>query len=160
MKIHRPTPARSLACARPWKRINIWLPSGKLRSLEPKYKASSSAILKNCPYPIHLPEKGHFFKDKPNARDLPPRPRRSCQSRLRQRQLRRRHQGGQHHETPLRLHRFATELVDLGPKAGKGLFATNKPGAQKFDIMFNAHLDTVFPDGPPPHVPSRLKTAR
>ena len=22
---------------------------------------------------------------------------------------------------------FATELVDLGPKAGKGLFATNKP---------------------------------
>ena len=42
---------------------------------------------------------------------------------------------------------FATELVDLGPKAGKGLFATNKPGAEKFDIMFNAHLDTVFPDG-------------
>lgn len=40
---------------------------------------------------------------------------------------------------------FATELVDLGPKAGKGLFATNKPGAEKFDIMFNAHLDTVFP---------------
>lgn len=26
---------------------------------------------------------------------------------------------------------FATELVDLGPKAGKGLFATNKPGAEK-----------------------------
>ena len=42
---------------------------------------------------------------------------------------------------------FATELVDLGPKADKGLFATNKPGAEKFDIMFNAHLDTVFPDG-------------
>ena len=42
---------------------------------------------------------------------------------------------------------FATELVDLGDKAGKGLFATNKPGAEKFDIMFNAHLDTVFPEG-------------
>ena len=39
------------------------------------------------------------------------------------------------------------ELVDLGAKAGKGMFATNKPGAEKFDIMFNAHLDTVFPDG-------------
>ncbi len=42
---------------------------------------------------------------------------------------------------------FAAELVDVGEKAGKGLFATNKPGAEKFDIMFNAHLDTVFPDG-------------
>ena len=40
---------------------------------------------------------------------------------------------------------FATELVDLGDKAGRGLFATNKPGAEKFDIMFNAHLDTVYP---------------
>lgn len=40
-----------------------------------------------------------------------------------------------------------TELIDCGEKAGKGLFATNKPDAEKFDIMFNAHLDTVFPDG-------------
>ena len=42
---------------------------------------------------------------------------------------------------------FHTELVDLGPKAGMGLRATNKPDAEKYDIMFNAHLDTVFPEG-------------
>lgn len=42
---------------------------------------------------------------------------------------------------------FHTELVDLGPEVGKGLFATNKPGADHYDILFNAHLDTVFPDG-------------
>ena len=28
-----------------------------------------------------------------------------------------------------------------------GLRATNKPDAEKYDIMFNAHLDTVFPEG-------------
>lgn len=42
---------------------------------------------------------------------------------------------------------FHAELVDLGDKAGRGLFATNKPGAKHFDVLFNAHLDTVFPDG-------------
>lgn len=42
---------------------------------------------------------------------------------------------------------FAAHLVDVGEKAGKGLFATNKPQAETYDIMFNAHLDTVFPDG-------------
>ena len=42
---------------------------------------------------------------------------------------------------------FHTELVDLGPEVGKGLFATNRPGAEHYDILFNAHLDTVFPDG-------------
>lgn len=42
---------------------------------------------------------------------------------------------------------FHAELVDLGPKAGKGVFATNKPGAETFDVMFNAHLDTVYPEG-------------
>ena len=51
---------------------------------------------------------------------------------------------------------FHTELVDLGAKAGKGLFATNKPGAQAFDIMFNAHLDTVFPDGTAAERPFRI----
>ncbi len=42
---------------------------------------------------------------------------------------------------------FHTELVDLGPKAGKGLFATNKPDTKEYDVLFNAHMDTVFPDG-------------
>ena len=52
---------------------------------------------------------------------------------------------------------FATELVDLGDKAGRGLFATNKPGAEKFDIMFNAHLDTVYPDGTVAQRPFRVE---
>ena len=42
---------------------------------------------------------------------------------------------------------FQASLIDLGPKAGPGLFASNKPGADHFDILFSAHLDTVFPDG-------------
>lgn len=42
---------------------------------------------------------------------------------------------------------FHTELVDFGNQAGQGLFATNKPGAKTFDVLLNAHLDTVFPDG-------------
>ena len=42
---------------------------------------------------------------------------------------------------------FHAELVDLGPNAGKGLFATNKPDAKEYDVLMNAHMDTVFPDG-------------
>lgn len=42
---------------------------------------------------------------------------------------------------------FHTELVDLGPKAGHGLIARNKPDAEKIDVLLNGHLDTVFPDG-------------
>lgn len=42
---------------------------------------------------------------------------------------------------------FTCELVDLGPNAGKGLIARNKPNADHYDIFYNAHLDTVFPDG-------------
>lgn len=42
---------------------------------------------------------------------------------------------------------FKADLVDLGPNAGNGLFATNKPNADRYDVLFNAHLDTVFPDG-------------
>ena len=55
---------------------------------------------------------------------------------------------------------FATELVDLGPKAGKGLRATNKPGAEKYDIMFNAHLDTVFPEGTVAERPFKIEGDR
>lgn len=42
---------------------------------------------------------------------------------------------------------FHAELVHLSDKVGRGLFATNKPEAKKFDVIFNAHLDTVFPKG-------------
>lgn len=42
---------------------------------------------------------------------------------------------------------FHAELVDLSPDCGKALLATNRPGADHYDIMLNAHLDTVFPDG-------------
>lgn len=40
-----------------------------------------------------------------------------------------------------------TELVDLGSQVGNGVFATNKPNAQQFDVLLVGHLDTVFPDG-------------
>ena len=55
---------------------------------------------------------------------------------------------------------FTAELVDLGSKVGKGLFATNKPGAESFDIMFNAHLDTVFPDGTAAARPFKIEDGR
>ena len=55
---------------------------------------------------------------------------------------------------------FHTELVDFGPEAGKGLFATNKPGAEHFDLMLNAHLDTVFPDGTVAKRPFRIEGDR
>ena len=42
---------------------------------------------------------------------------------------------------------FTCELVDLGDKVGKGLIARNKPQAGRYDILLNAHLDTVFPVG-------------
>ena len=40
---------------------------------------------------------------------------------------------------------FTAKLVDLGDKVGPGLFATNKPEATHYDVMLNAHMDTVFP---------------
>ena len=39
---------------------------------------------------------------------------------------------------------FTCELVDLGPTVGKGLLARNKPEAEYYDVMMNAHLDTVL----------------
>lgn len=45
---------------------------------------------------------------------------------------------------------FAAELVDLGSQAGRGLFAVNQPNADHYDVLFNAHLDTVYPDGTAP----------
>lgn len=55
---------------------------------------------------------------------------------------------------------FATQLVDVGEEAGRGLFATNKPDAETYDIMFNAHLDTVFPDGTARTNPFRIEGNR
>ena len=52
---------------------------------------------------------------------------------------------------------FATKFVDLGPNAGPGLFATNKPDADHYDILLNAHLDTVFPDGTAAKRPFRMR---
>ena len=51
---------------------------------------------------------------------------------------------------------FHAELVDLSPDCGKALLATNRPGADHYDIMLNAHLDTVFPDGTAAARPFRL----
>lgn len=42
---------------------------------------------------------------------------------------------------------FHCELVDLGPECGNALLARNKPESTTYDILMNAHLDTVFPDG-------------
>lgn len=55
---------------------------------------------------------------------------------------------------------FATKFVDLGPNAGPGLFATNKPDADHYDILLNAHLDTVFPDGTAAKRPFRIEGDR
>lgn len=55
---------------------------------------------------------------------------------------------------------FKAELVDLGPGAGKGLFACNKPGADHYDVLMNAHLDTVFPDGTAAARPLSVKENR
>lgn len=40
-----------------------------------------------------------------------------------------------------------TEQVNLGDKVGPGVFVTNKPQADKFDVLLVGHLDTVFAPG-------------
>ena len=55
---------------------------------------------------------------------------------------------------------FTCELVDLGPTVGKGLLARNKPEAGYYDVMMNAHLDTVFPDGTAAARPLRVEGDR
>ncbi len=55
---------------------------------------------------------------------------------------------------------FTCELVDLGPTVGKGLLARNKPEAEYYDVMMNAHLDTVFPDGTAAARPLRIEGNR
>ncbi len=39
------------------------------------------------------------------------------------------------------------EQADLGPTVGPGVMATNKPGAEHFDVLLVGHLDTVFAPG-------------
>jgi glutamate carboxypeptidase len=50
-----------------------------------------------------------------------------------------------------------TEFVDLGAKVGKALLATNKPGAERFDVLLVGHLDTVFADGTAAERPFRIE---
>jgi len=52
---------------------------------------------------------------------------------------------------------FTSELVDLGDKAGRAVLARNKPQADRYDVLFNAHLDTVFPDGTAAKRPLRIE---
>lgn len=40
-----------------------------------------------------------------------------------------------------------TEVVDLGSAVGPGVFATNKPNTDQFDVLLIGHMDTVFPPG-------------
>ncbi|MCG5030010.1 M20 family metallopeptidase [Mesosutterella sp. OilRF-GAM-744-9] len=55
---------------------------------------------------------------------------------------------------------FKAELVDLGDEVGRGMLAVNKPGAAHYDVLLNAHLDTVFPDGTAAERPFRLEGDR
>ena len=55
---------------------------------------------------------------------------------------------------------FTAKLVDLGDKVGPVLFATNKPDAERYDVMLNAHLDTVFPEGTVAQRPMTIKGDR
>lgn len=40
-----------------------------------------------------------------------------------------------------------TEQVDLGKHVGPGVFVSNKPQAEQFDVLLVGHLDTVFAPG-------------
>ena len=40
-----------------------------------------------------------------------------------------------------------TGQVNLGEKVGPGLFVSNKPQAEQFDVLLVGHLDTVFAPG-------------
>lgn len=40
-----------------------------------------------------------------------------------------------------------TEQVDLGDKVGPGVFVSNRPQAERFDVLLVGHLDTVFAPG-------------
>lgn len=52
------------------------------------------------------------------------------------------------------------DSVPLGEKVGPGLFATNKPDAERFDVLLVGHLDTVFPVGTVAERPFRIEGNR
>ncbi len=52
---------------------------------------------------------------------------------------------------------WQTELKDLGPEVGKGVFATNAPGAETYDVVLVGHMDTVFPAGTVAERPFRIE---
>ena len=53
-----------------------------------------------------------------------------------------------------------TGQVNLGDKVGPGLFVTNKPQAERFDVLLVGHLDTVFPEGTAAKRPLRQDATR
>lgn len=55
---------------------------------------------------------------------------------------------------------FHTELQSFGPDIGEGLLATNAPDAEHYDVLLNAHLDTVYPDGTAATRPLRIEDNR
>lgn len=55
---------------------------------------------------------------------------------------------------------FHTELQSFGPDIGVGLLATNAPDAEHYDVLLNAHLDTVYPDGTAATRPLRIEDNR
>lgn len=61
--------------------------------------------------------------------------------------------------TFIRLYRqdgWHAEQVDLGDKVGPGVFVTNHPNAERYDVLLVGHLDTVFPPGTVAERPMRL----
>ncbi|TNV17324.1 M20 family metallopeptidase [Buttiauxella sp. B2] len=52
------------------------------------------------------------------------------------------------------------DKVSLGEKVGPGLFATNKPDAEYYDVLLVGHMDTVFPEGTVAERPFRIEGNR
>ncbi len=52
------------------------------------------------------------------------------------------------------------EQVDLGDKVGPGVFVTNHPNAERYDVLLVGHLDTVFPPGTAAERPMSLAEGR
>ncbi|SKA68699.1 glutamate carboxypeptidase [Succinivibrio dextrinosolvens DSM 3072] len=52
---------------------------------------------------------------------------------------------------------FHVEEVDLGDKVGHGMFTTNKPEADHYDLLLSGHLDTVFAKGTAKQRPFRIE---
>ena len=52
------------------------------------------------------------------------------------------------------------DRISLGEKVGPGLFATNKPNADRYDVLLVGHMDTVFPVGTVAERPFRIEGNR